>query len=202
MRLARELINLPIISIAGGREIGKVKDLYVDDELKYVTAIYLGSEGLLNRSESFIRQADVVTLGQDAILVQDANCVLEEAETPEISEWLKRWIRRDQLQGQQVNTPGGTKIGRVDDVILDNEANIAGFSLSQIFVTGPVADNKAVSRSAMVKLHDGKDHGVLTIELADAERANLRIEQENFLSEPTVASSNEAEESEVMLADA
>jgi uncharacterized protein YrrD len=187
MNLAQEFINLPVISLDGGREIGKVKDLYLDDNLKHITAIYIGSEGLLNRTESFIRQADVITLGRDAILVQNANRVLEEAETPELSEWLESWIRREDLQGRKVNTPGGTKIGRVGDIILDEDAKIVGFSLSQTFVSGPVADNKAVSRSAMIEPGDGNNEGVIIIELAAAERANLRVENGSFFSEPVVA---------------
>lgn len=187
MRLARELINLPVYSIDGGQEIGKVKDLYLDDRLRQVTAINLGSDGLLNRSECFIRQADVITLGQDAILVQSEESVLEEAETPELEEWLKRWKRRDDLRGREVSTPSGTKIGRLGDIILDEEAKIAGFSLSQTFVTGPVAENKAVSRSAMIEPGDDNDESVITIELTAAERANLRVENGGFFSEPTVA---------------
>jgi uncharacterized protein YrrD len=191
MNLAQEFINLPVISLDGGREIGKVKDLYLDDNLKHITAIYVGSEGLLNRTESFIRQADVITLGRDAILVQNANRVLEEAETPELGEWLESWIRREDLKGRNVNTPGGTKIGRVGDIILDEDAKIVGFSLSQTLVSGPVADNKAVSRSAMIEPGDGNDEGVITIELAAAETANLRIENGSLFSEPTVAEISE-----------
>jgi uncharacterized protein YrrD len=199
MRLARELINLPVISIVGGQELGKVKDLYVDDTLNGVTAISLGSEGLLSRTESLIRQADVITLGQDAILVRNTDSVLEENETPELGEWKQRWKRRNDLQGTEMSTPGGTKIGRLGDIILDEEANIAGFSLSQTFVSGPVADNRAVSRSAMVEPTDDQAEGTMTIELAEAERANLRIEHEGFYSEPTVT---RTEESEMVEADA
>lgn len=194
MRLTQELINLPVFSIDEGQDLGKVKDLYLDDKLKQITALYLGSEGLLNRTESFIRQADVVTIGRDAILVQNANVILDQAEIPELGEWLKSWIRRDDLRGQELNTPGGTKIGRIGDIILDEESNIAGFSLSQSFVSGPIADNKAVSRSAMVEPDNGmSDIKTITIRLADAERANLQIVHENFFSEPTVETTRESE---------
>lgn len=187
MRLANELTNLPVISVDKGRQLGKVKDLYLDDQIMHATAIYLGSEGLLSQAESFIRQADVVTLGEDAVLVRNSDCVLDEAEIPELSEWKKRWVRRADLQGREVSTSGGTKIGRVGDVILDEEAEVAGFSLSQVSVSGPVADNKAVSRSAIVEPFEGTEDGAVTIELAEAEQANLRVENDHFFSEPSVA---------------
>jgi sporulation protein YlmC with PRC-barrel domain len=194
MRLAQTLINLPVFSISGGHELGKVKDLYLDDGLKNVTAIYLGNGGLLSRSDSFIRQAEVITLGQDAVLVRKADNVLDEAEMPELSEWKKRWVRLADLQGREMKTPGGTKIGRIGDVVLDEEASIAGFSLSQISVSGPVADNKVISRSAFMEPVDGREDGVITVELAEAEQADLRIENEDFFSEPSVAQIGESEE--------
>ena len=191
MQLAREWINLPVITIDGGLEVGKVQDLYLDEDLKHVAALYLGSDGLLNKSEMFIRQADIVAVGKDAILVQNADCVFDEANTPELSEWLENWIRRNDLRGHEMTTPGGTKVGRIGDIIVDEEASIAGFSLAQAFVAGPIADNKAVSRSAVV---DTDADGTLTVELAEAERANLKIVHEGFLGEPTVAPTAESEE--------
>jgi uncharacterized protein YrrD len=198
MRLAKELINKPVFTIANGQEIGKVKDIYLDGKLRHMTAIYLGSDGLFSRSESFIRHADIVTLGRDAILIQEADDVLEESETPEVNEWLTRWKRRDDMKGRELQTPGGTKIGRLGDIILDEKANIAGFSLSQSFVSGPVADNKAVSRSAMIEPEQGKENGVMMIDLAEAEEANLKVEYESFLSsEPTVSVAEDPQEMKV-----
>lgn len=186
MRLGKQLINLPVITIEGGHELGKVKDLYLDDNLKQVAAYFLGSEGFINKSKTFIRQADVVTVGEVAILVQDANCLFDEAETPELSEWLEGWVRRDDLREREMNTPGGTKVGRLGDIILDSESSIAGFSLSQVSVSGTVAENMAVSRSALVET-EGSDISELIIELAEAERANLKIVHEGLFGEPTVS---------------
>jgi sporulation protein YlmC with PRC-barrel domain len=192
MQLGQQLINLPVITIEGGREIGKVKDLYLDDNLKQVAALYLGSEGFINKSETFIRQADVATIGNDAILVKEASSLFDEAETPELNQWLDSWIRRDDLRGRQMNTPGGTKIGRLGDIILDSESAIAGFSLSEAFVRGTVADNMAVSRSAVVETGNGSDDNVMTIELAEAERANLQVVFEGMFGQPAVSPAGES----------
>jgi uncharacterized protein YrrD len=193
MQLAQEWISLPVFTIDGGREVGKVEDLYLDEDLSHVAALYLGSEGLLNKSESFLRLADVITIGKDAILVKNADSVFDEAETPEFGEWLENWIRRNDIRGREMSTPGGTKVGRIGDIILEDEAKIAGFSLAQAYVSGTIADNKAVSRSAMV---NADADGVLTVELAEAERANLRIVHEGLLGEPTVSPVTESEEVE------
>lgn len=181
MRVAQELMNKPIFSVNEGREIGKVQDFYVDQDLTRLVAIHLGSEGLLSRKETLIKMPDVVTLGQDAILVKDANCVME-ADELEDSEDV---VRRDEFNGRPVDTPGGTKIGRIGDIVLDDRAKIAGFALSQIYVSGPIASNRAISREAVIDM--GDEDGVMTADLPKAEKADLQVVYEGFFSEPSVA---------------
>lgn len=189
MRVAQELINKPVISINEGQEVGKVQDFYLDQSLTRLSAIYLGSEGLLSRTETLIRWPDVVTLGRDAILVKDANSVVETAEAEEI----ETYIRRDNIEGRPIDTPGGTKIGRIGDIVIDEEAKIAGFSLSQTYVSGPIAANKAVSRTAIVDT--GNEDGVMTANLSEAEKADLQVVYEGFFAEPSVGPTESEEAS-------
>ena len=189
MRVAQELIHKSVISINEGKEIGMVQDFYLDQDLTHLVGIYLGSEGLLSRKESLINWPDVVTLGRDAILVNDANCVMDTAEV----EGLENYIRRDEIGGRQVDTPGGTKIGRIGDVVLDDEAKIAGFSLSQTYVSGPIAANRAISRSAVVDT--GNEDGLMTANLSEAEKADLQVVYEGFFAEPSVSPTESAEAS-------
>lgn len=184
MRILQELINKPIISIKEGKQLGKAQDFFVDQALTNLTAIYLGSESLFDRNEMLIKWSDVVTLGEDKILVEDADCVLE---VPKVLD-PENYVRRNDMSGWQVDTPGGTNIGIIGDIIIDGEGRIVGFSLPQTFVSGPIADNKAVSRSAVLDI-GGKD-GILTADLADAENANLQISYEGLFAEPVVSSTD------------
>jgi len=181
MRVAQELINKPIFSINEGREIGKVQDFYVDQNLTHLVALHLGSEGLLSRKKTLIKWPDVVTLGQDAILVKDVDCVMELDEV----EGFENVIRRDEISGRAVDTPGGTKIGRVGDIVLDEKAMIAGFALSQTYVSGPIAANRAISRKAIIDM--GHEDGVITADLSEAEKADLQVVYEGLFSEPSVS---------------
>jgi sporulation protein YlmC with PRC-barrel domain len=187
MRVAKEFTNKPVISINEGIEIGKVQDFYLDQDLTHLTAIYLGSEGLLSRTETLIKWSNVVTLGQDAILVKDANSEMETVEVEEID----TFIRRDDIEGRPVDTPGGTKIGRIGDIVLDEAAKVTGFSLSQTYVSGPIAANKAISRTAVVDT--GNEDGMMTANLSEAEKADLQVVYEGFFAEPSV-SPTESEE--------
>ena len=61
---------------------------------------------------------------------------------------------------------------------------IAGFALSQIYVSGPIAANRAVSRKAVVDV--GDEDGIMTIDLSEAEKADLQIVYEGLFAEPSV----------------
>ncbi|MEA3342445.1 MAG: PRC-barrel domain-containing protein [Chloroflexota bacterium] len=185
MRLGQSLIGNPVISITDGRNLGQVKDLYLDANLRFVVGIYLGSEGLIKRKPNLVRYVDVEVFGIDAVLVQSADVVRKGNEISDLAQWL----RLDDLQGRDVDTPGGTKIGKVGDVVLNEQARITGFSLTHISVEGPVAENKAISRMAMTD--SGNEDSVMTIDLAQAERENLRVDPGSLFSEPAVVEERE-----------
>ena len=180
MRVAQEIMNVPVISANDGQEVGKVKGFYIDQNLTHLLAISLGSEGLFNRKETLIKWPDVVTFGQDAILIKDADCVIETSEVENFEDF----VERDEIGGRSVETPGGTKIGRVGDLIFDEKAMISGFALSQIYVSGPIAANRAVSRKAVVDV--GNEDGIMTADLSEAEKDDLQIVYEGLFAEPSV----------------
>ncbi|MGD8585566.1 MAG: PRC-barrel domain-containing protein [Chloroflexota bacterium] len=180
MRVAQEIMNVPVISANDGQEVGKVKGFYIDQNLTHLLAISLGSEGLFSRKETLIKWPDVVTFGQDAILIKDANCVIETSEVENFEDF----VERDEIGGRSVETPGGTKIGRVGDLIFDEKAMISGFALSQIYVSGPIAANRAVSRKAVVDV--GNEDGIMTADLSEAEKDDLQIVYEGLFAEPSV----------------
>jgi uncharacterized protein YrrD len=181
MRIAQEMLNKPVISVKEGKKIGTAQDFFVDRAMTQVSAIYLGSDGLFNRTEMFIKWPDVVTLGEDAILVEKADCLLEVSEFSNA----ERYVRRDDISGRRIDTPGGTSIGHVGDIIVDQKARIVGFSLPQVYVSGPIATNKAISRSSVVDT--GDESGVLTANLAEAEKTNLQVSYQGLLAEPVVS---------------
>jgi len=177
MRLGKGLIGNPLFGSKDGRRLGEVKDLYLDEELTSVVGIYLGREGLLRPAPRFVERGDIALFGIDALLVKDTFTVYEGEEAPEPPGWL----RLEQLRGREVQTPGGTKIGRIGDVALDEEARVTGFSLTNLSVKGPVAEADAVARSALVEVED--EEGVMTIDLPKAEQSFLKIDPDLMFSE-------------------
>ena len=181
MQSGENLIGKSIVSLTDGRVLGSVKELYLDRNLEFLTGIQvnsgegffnkLGSEGLFERKVEWIRREDVAVFGIDAILVKASEAVTAEERPPEAEEWLYRGA----LRGRKVDTPGGTKIGTIGDIIVDQHGCILGFLLSQIFVQGPVATARAIAREVLVDT--GNEDGVMTIDLSKAEQQSLAAAQ-------------------------
>jgi sporulation protein YlmC with PRC-barrel domain len=183
MRLGRSLIDNPVFNSQDGRSLGKVEDLYLDKDLTVVAAVYLGSEGLIKRTPVFIRSRDVALYGMDAVLAKSTVIVYRGEEIPTAGQW----VRLHDLQGREVDTPGGTRIGRIRDVVLDAEARVTGFGLSQLAVEGPIAESKVVARGAVVDV--GRADGSMTIDLATAERESLRVDPDSLSFGPRIEGS-------------
>jgi uncharacterized protein YrrD len=166
MRLGKDLIGKPIYSMTDGRLLGTVKDLYLDQDLELLTGIYLGSEGLIKRKSLLIARRSIMVFGVDAILAKSSEVVSDDEATKEA----EHWLRREELQKREIDTPGGTKVGTIGDVLLDAEAHINGFSLGKVFVEGPVAESRRIMKGAVVDT--GRDDGVMTVDLSKAEQTD------------------------------
>ena len=165
MRLGKDLINKPIYTLDEGKLLGKVQDLYVDDSLEVVLGIFLGAQGLVRRRSQLIRSGDVTVFGADAILVKSANVITDDSELVAAKEWL----RRDKLAGRDVDTPGGTRLGQLGDVVVDATGRIVGFAMWKVFVEGPLAEKRVIDRSTV--LDTGAVDGRMTVDLSRLEAA-------------------------------
>ena len=160
---SRELSNKPLISITDGKKVGEVKDVYLDKDMREVTAVFLGKEGLINRKALIIARSAVQVYGVDVWLVSGSNTVQGPADLPDS----ETFILVGDLRGREIQTEGGTKIAVIDDVILDNEARVLGFNLGKVYAQGPLAERKAIVRDALLALGNTKEP--MTINLAQAE---------------------------------
>jgi sporulation protein YlmC with PRC-barrel domain len=127
MRLGKDLINKPIYTLDEGKLLGKVQDLYVDDALEVILGIYLGAQGLVRRRSQLIRSGDVSVFGSRRRSGANADVITDDSDLAAAKEWL----RRDKLTGRDVDTPGGTRLGVMGDVVVDANGRITGFALSK-----------------------------------------------------------------------
>lgn len=167
MYAAKDFIGKPVFSIDEGRRVGTVKDLYLDEDVRKIIGVYLGSDRLFSRKALCVERSNVQVFGVDAVLVSQSDAVVDGGPACETA----GWTRRDTLQGYDISTTGGTKVGTVDDIILDDEMHVVGFSLGRVYVSGPVADHRAVAREAIIERH--ADNELLIVNLEAAERQTL-----------------------------
>ncbi len=167
MRLGKDLINKPIYTLDEGRLLGKAQDLYLDDQLEVVLGLFLGYQGLVRRKNQLIRSGDIVVFGIDAILVKNADVITDDSTLTAA----RTWLRREKLAGRDVDTPGGTRLGVLGDVVLDTAGRITAFGLSKVYVEGPLAEKRVIARSAVVDM--GSEDGGMTVDLNRLEASLL-----------------------------
>lgn len=167
MRYSKEFVGKPVYSLDEGRHLGTVRDLYIDRALAWLAGVHLGREGLLSRKSLLIPRESITVFGIDAVLAQRSDVVTDNRQAPETAQWL----RLEELSGRHVDTPAGTRVGSIGDILLDDEAQIIGFSLSRVQLEGPIAEHPIVPRDAV--LDTGEEDGTMTIDLAVAEKYSL-----------------------------
>lgn len=167
MRYSKNLTGKRLISLDDGTDLGTVKDVYFDMGISSVSALYLGSEGLFNRKINVIPRTAITLFGRDAILVSQADAVTDNQQNEEINEW----VRRDQLQGRPITSGGGTKVGTVRDVLLNDDGMVVGFTLGMIYIDSPITQARVVRRNTVLDI--GSTSSPMRIDLAKAEQQAL-----------------------------
>ena len=172
MRKAKDLTGREIVSIDDGRILGRVREIYFDRELRHLAGLHVGYEGVIDRSAKVIPREGLHFIGMDVILVKSSDIVQNEGDSD-----AGNWIRRDKIVGRDLVTAGGTKVAAVGDVILGNEAEVAGFTLGKSYIESPVAKSGAVSRDVIVHSPAPEEEKKpLVVDLERAERENFSYE--------------------------
>jgi sporulation protein YlmC with PRC-barrel domain len=155
---AKQHLNKPLFSIVDGKKLGEIKDLYLDGALNRVAAVFLGTEGLLRRKSLAIDRGSIQVLGVDTWLVIGSDRVTEFSSLADTNSL----VLVSELKGREIQTEGGTKIGTVEDIVLDEKANVLGFTLGKVYVQGPLAERKIITRAAITNI-GSKDTPMTTI---------------------------------------
>lgn len=164
MITAKDINSKSIISIADGKILGEVKDVYLDADMRQVVGIYLGTEGLIRRKDKMIERSALQVLGVDVWLVSASDVVVDKDSLPDAASYTPV----GSLRGREIQTDGGTKLGVIDDVLLDENTGVLGFSLGKVFAQGPLAERKAVIRDAITNLGSKDSPMIADLALAEA----------------------------------
>ncbi len=167
MMTSKDHSNKPLISITDGKKLGEIKGLFVDSEMRQVTAVFLGKEGIINRKVLAIPRSAIQVYGIDVWLVSGSDKVMTLDNLPDA----ESFTLVSELRGREVQTEGGTKLGTIEDVVLDGEMRLLGFTLGRVYAQGPLAERKAIVRDAIVEL--GSKEKPMTAILGQAESMTI-----------------------------
>ncbi|HWQ41630.1 MAG TPA: PRC-barrel domain-containing protein [Desulfosporosinus sp.] len=117
MKPTKEIIGLRIISISDGTQVGVVKDIVINPQIKSLdfliidqAADYFGAK--------VIAFADILGLGEFAVTIPHPGVIQDVAQNTEAQNWLKQDIR---VLGTKVLTKKGQLIGEVKEILIDEE---------------------------------------------------------------------------------
>lgn len=121
MRDIDTLVDLKVISVAEGRQLGAVSAVVCDLATARMVGIIMDDE-----SELAVRADDILTLGEHAIMVPTADVAHPVHEVPELA------ARRTSGQGvQEVVTSDGRRLGTLTRIYIDPETKgVTSFEVS------------------------------------------------------------------------
>ena len=121
MKKSKEIVGLPVISIAEGREIGIVKSLVIDATNGAVVAALTVDDGKWYEGIKILSFNAISGLGDYAIIVEDSHQVVSVTLVPNLEKLLDADIN---VVGANVLTKNGSVKGKVTEIIIDASGKI------------------------------------------------------------------------------
>ncbi|HEX3028974.1 MAG TPA: PRC-barrel domain-containing protein, partial [Clostridia bacterium] len=121
-----EVLGLPVICVENGKKIGIIEDVIFCPKTKETRAFILQRKGCsIDRKVILVK--DVLSLGNDALIVNDCTCA-KNFKTVKNSEELKN---RGDIQGLKIYSKNGENVGTVKDILFDyRTGTIEGVEIS------------------------------------------------------------------------
>lgn len=123
---AGEVIGRPVVVREGGKEVGKVRDLVVDQSGRQVLGFVI-SEGML-RITKVASWSALQAIGPDAVILGSAESVVKAGQVPEIKRILDQGTS---IRGLRLQTTAGKELGKIEDFRFDERTGLVeGYELS------------------------------------------------------------------------
>lgn len=171
--MSLDLRGKKIVSVTNGEIIGEVVDVLVDPQARRVAALVTSRGNLFRRETQMLANEDISVIGKHVILSNRPDVVRNSEDIAGRDHWI---AVSDHLRGNDVVTSDGTRIGRLQDIIVDPHGEIVGYALSNITVEGPIADNKQIPANSIQSF--GKDAVIVDPSVVHANQQPLKTESD------------------------
>ncbi|NLK87545.1 MAG: photosystem reaction center subunit H [Clostridiaceae bacterium] len=156
-----KVLNLPVICADSGKKTGVVKDILFSAEERQVKALLLEREGV-SVKKRVVLLSDLISLGDDAAIVDNAGCVSDLERTS----FINSFKDEGSLIGLRVFSKAGGELGEVRDVLFDSHTGrIEGFEISDGLLQDVMHGRKLLPLFGKVEL--GKEFAVVEKEAVD-----------------------------------
>ena len=148
---ARDLKGRAVLTLSDATKVGQVDDVLFDPDFRRILGFRVKHGGLLSKTAAVTRD-NVSSIGADAVTVQDAASINEEKRFPTLAEA----ATLEQAEGTKVVTEGGTLLGTVNGVEIDDEARtVNAYVLSVSLLERLQHHAPTVRADQVIRLGDG-----------------------------------------------
>jgi uncharacterized protein YrrD len=125
-RDAKDLVSMPVVATAEGRQLGKVKDVLFDPAEQALVGLMVSPSSDAG-TNMFLAQQKIRGIGGDAVTVDEPDALVPVASDERARAIVESNIH---LTGTRVLTETGDSLGRIDAIIVDDEGQISGYRAS------------------------------------------------------------------------
>jgi uncharacterized protein YrrD len=125
---SQQLVGNPVIDITNGKVIANVEDVYIDPKALKAAAAITSKGTLLSREVKAIPATQVQVWGQDAILAKNPEVIAGEEELEGSDSWLSG---SDDIRGYNIVAEDGSRVGILEDLVLDHDGQVMGYEVSE-----------------------------------------------------------------------
>jgi uncharacterized protein YrrD len=157
-RSVNELKGKTILSVNEGAKIGSVDDVLIDPNSLRIAALTVTSGGVFDRETNYVPASDVNKWGKDAVLVEGREVFRAEADISDRETWISAG---NKLNGLTMVDSQGTRLGRIEDVMIDESGKIVSYRISDSMMGGrsrdiPAGTTKAMGEDVVIVESEGR----------------------------------------------
>jgi uncharacterized protein YrrD len=171
--MSLDLRGKKIVSVTNGEIIGEVVDVLVDPQERHIAALVTSKGNLFRRETQMLQREDISVIGKHVILSNRPDVVRNREDFTGNDQWV---AVSDHLRGNDVVTNDGTRVGRLQDIIVNPHGGIIGYALSNIAVSGPIQESKQIPADSIMSF--GKDVVIVDPGVIHARYEPLRTESD------------------------